>query len=144
MPNNTQYYEDMELGDEIGPLDKNVTLAGVEAFCRTWGNPPPNRFTDETIAIKDKLPGPIVPGIMSMAMMAQLFTDQSPSWVLKHLDVVFRQMVLHVPVVITAVVTDIRQEDSEYLLECDVHLVNREGDRLVGGKAIVSVPSNSI
>ena len=39
MPN----FEDVELGDEIGPMETEATDEGVEAFCRLWENPKPNR-----------------------------------------------------------------------------------------------------
>ncbi len=135
------YYGDVELGDEIGPLKKDITDEAVAAFCKVWGNPTPNRFTSDAEAKKARLPGPIVPGIMSMALMAQLFTHWSPNASLKHLDLVFRQPVTHKPVVIAAVVTDKREENGEYLVECDVYMSNEESGRLVGGKAIISLPN---
>ncbi|HZA24064.1 MAG TPA: MaoC family dehydratase, partial [Dehalococcoidia bacterium] len=69
------YFEDVELGDEIGSLEKVASDDDVTAFCELWGNPMPNRFTDQAIAEKARLPGPIVPGVMSMSLMAQLLTD---------------------------------------------------------------------
>ena len=142
-----RYYEEVELGDEIGPLERDITNETVAALCQVWGNPMPNRFTDEEMAKEVGLPGPIVPGVMSMAMMAQLLTHwcsaplASPNGVLKVLDVVFRQPVPHKPVVIAAVVTDKREEGGENLIECDVYMSNEESGRLVGGKAIISLPS---
>jgi acyl dehydratase len=142
-----QYYEDVELGDEIGPLQKDIRREAVADFCEVWDNPVPNRFTDEKAAKEVGLAGPIVPGAMSMALMAQLLTGWcsappgSPAGVLKHLDVVFRQPVPHRPVVIAALVTDKREEGGEYLVECDVYMSNEESGRLAGGKAIISLPS---
>ena len=52
---------DIELGDEIGPLVTEATDDGVASFCEVWGTPTPNRFTDRETAEKAKLPGPIVP-----------------------------------------------------------------------------------
>ena len=138
----SRYYEDIELGDEIGPMEKYITDEEVAAFCRLWGAPVPNRFTDEESATQVNLSWPIVPGIMSMAIMSQVFT----SWegvALKHLDVVFRQPVPHALVAITAIVTDKREEDGEHLAECDVYLSTEENGRLVGGKAIIVLPSHS-
>ena len=113
----------------------------MAAFCQVWGTPIPNRFTDEAIAKDDRLPGPIVPGIMGMAMMAQLFVRSWPNSTLKHLDVVFRQPVLHSLVTITAVVTDKREADGDHLVDCDVYLSNEESGRLIGGKAVVALPT---
>jgi hypothetical protein len=42
---------------------------------------------------------------------------------------------------VVALVTDKREEDGENLVECDIHLTNLDGDRLVGGKVILSLPT---
>jgi acyl dehydratase len=139
--NVVRYYEDVDLGDEIGPLHKDISEEAVATFCRVRGSPRPNRFLDEDEAKRVGLSGRIVPGIMSMAMMAQLLTDWSPTVSLKHLDVVFRQPVFHKPVVITAVVTDMRVDGGEHLVECDVILSTEDRGQMIGGKAILALPS---
>ena len=137
-------FEDVELGDEIGPMETEATDEGVEAFCRVWENRKPNRFTDSDSATKVGLAGPIVPGIMAMAIMTRLLTDWAGPGALKDLDVVFRQPVPHhKPLIVTATVTDTRQEDGENLVECDVMLTGSEGERYVGGKAIITLPSSA-
>jgi 3-hydroxybutyryl-CoA dehydratase len=137
-------FEEVELGDEIGPLQKVVADDDVIAFCQMWGNPGPNRFTDQATAEKSQLPGPIVPGVMSMALMAQLLTDWAGLESLKDLDLVFRQPVPHnKPLNIVATVTDTRQENGENLVECDVLMTGAEGQRYVGGTALVRLPANS-
>ncbi|MCE2404315.1 MAG: MaoC family dehydratase [Dehalococcoidia bacterium] len=138
----TRYYEEIEIGDEIGPVEKYITDEEVEAFCRLWGAPLPNRFTDEESAARVNLSWPIVPGIMSMAIMSQIFTAWEGA-ALKHLDVIFRQPVPHDLVAITAIVTDKREENDEYLAECDVYLSTEENGRLVGGKAVIGLASLS-
>jgi len=113
----------------------------VAAFCQMWGSPMPNRFTDQGEAEKARLPGPIVPGIMSMAMMAQLVTQWAGPAALRDLDLVFRQPVPHnMPLQVTATVIDTRQENGENLVECDMLLTSADGDRYVGGKAVVALP----
>ena len=141
---NQTYFEDVELGDEIGPLEKVATDEGVVDFCTLWGNPIPNRFTSEEEAAKAKLPGPIVPGVMSMSLMAQLITDWAGPDGLKDLDVVFRQPVPHNnPLIITGTINDTRQEDGENVVQCDVLMTGTEGERYIIGTALVSLPSRS-
>ena len=136
------YFEDVELGDEIGSLEKVASDDDVTAFCELWGNPMPNRFTDQAIAEKARLPGPIVPGVMSMSLMAQLLTDWAGPEAVKDLDLVFRQPVPHnKSLKISATVTDTRQEDGENLVECDILMTGAEGERYVGGTALLSLPS---
>lgn len=138
------YFEDVDLGDEVGPLVLEASDDGVLEFCRVWGNDAPSRFTDAEIAKRDRMPGPIVPGIMSMAIMARLFTDWAGPEALKDLDLVFRQPVPHnSPLSIAATITDTRQEGGENILECDVLMTGPEGQRYVGGKALVSLPSKA-
>ncbi len=135
-------FEDVELGDEIGPMETEATDAGVAAFCQVWENPLPNRFTDAESATKVGLPGPIVPGIMAMGIMTRLLTDWAGPGALRDLDVVFRQPVPHhKPLSVFATVTDTRQEEGENLVECDVMLTGAQGERYVGGKAILALPS---
>ena len=69
------YFDDIELGDEIGPVETVATDEGVASFCEIWNAPQPNRFTDLQAATDSGMPGLIVPGIMAMAMMGQLLTD---------------------------------------------------------------------
>ena len=140
-PGNTRDYDEVGIGDEIGPLERVISGESVLAFCKVWGSPMPNRFTDESTAKEVQLPGPIVPGIMSMALMAQLLTHWSPHGTLKRLDVLFRQPVLHGPVIISALVTDKREEGGEKLVECDIHMSNQDSGRLVGGTAVISLAS---
>lgn len=134
-------FKDVELGDQIGPLETEATDEGVISFCRVWDNPMPNRFTDSETAKKVGLPGPIVPGIMAMAIITRLLTDWAGPECLRDLDVVFRQPVPHhQPLTVSATITDTRQEDGQNLVECDVMLTGSQGERYVGGKAIVALP----
>ncbi len=134
----------MELGDEIGPLEIVATDEGVVSFCELWGSTMPSRFTDQAIAEEARLPGPIVPGIMSMALMSQLLTSWAGPEALRDLDLVFRQPVPHnEPLIITGTVTDTRQDNGENLVECDIVMTTGEGNQHVGGKAVVALAAKS-
>ena len=144
MTRSSLYFEDVDLGDEIGPLERVAKDQDVVDFCQLWGNPRPNRFTDQEIAEKARLPEPILPGIMSMALMAQLLTDWASPESLKDLDLVFRQPVPHnKPLRISATITDTRREDGENLVACDIFMTGAEGERYVGGTALLSLPSRT-
>ena len=136
------YIEDIELGAEIGPLETEATDERVLAFCNVWGQAKASRFTDQATAEKVGLPGPIVPGTMAMALVTRLLTSWAGPGSVKDLDVVFRQPVPHhQPLTISGTVTDTRQEDGENLVECDVMMTGAQGERYVGGKAVVALPS---
>ena len=134
------YFDEIELGDEIGPVEKVATDQAVVNFCAVWGVPTPNRFTDAETAADAGMPGLIVPGIMNMAIMAQLLTDWAGPGSIKDLDLVFRQPVPHNrPLTLTATITALREEDGENLVECDILMTGAEGERYVGGKAVVTL-----
>lgn len=136
-----RYFDDVEMGEELGPLETTATDASVREFCEVWGTGSANRFTDHEAARKEGLTGAIVPGIMSMALLSQLLTQWADGGSVKKLDVVFRQLVPHnIPLRIVGVVTDKNQVAGENLVECDVYLETGQSDRMVGGKATLSLP----
>ena len=142
MPTTMLYFEDVEMGDEFGPVERVVTDQQVTEFVEIRGmDRGPSRFTDPEVARHEGLPGPIVPGAMNVAMMSQLVTGWSPTVTLKKLDVVFRQVVPHnAPLILKGIVTDTNVVDGEPQLECDVIMENAEGARLVIGRAILVLP----
>jgi acyl dehydratase len=143
--NSQLYYEDVQIGDELGPLERIVHTAKVDAFLRLRGGfSNPNRFMNDAYARKEGLPGPIVPGSINIAMLSQLLTGWSPTVTLKKLDVVFRQVVLHnMPLRLRGIVTDKVVIDGEPQIACDVFMENEEGTPLLTGHATVVVPVRS-
>ena len=142
MPRPYPYFEDVALGDEIGALETVAADDDVVAFCELWGNEMPNRFTDRVAAETVRLSGPIVPGIMSMAIMTRLLANWAGPEAVKDLDLVFRQSIPHNrPLKISATITDTRQADGENLVECDILMTGADGERYVGGKAVLALPS---
>ena len=139
------YFEDVEIGDDIGPVDQIVNTEQVNEFVNIWGDVRgPSRFTDAEVAKQEGLPGPIVPGAMNIAMLSRLLTDWSPTVSLRTLDVVFRGMVPHnAPLKVQGIVTDANVVDGEARLDCDVFIENEEGTRLVIGKAIIVLPTKA-
>ena len=136
------YYEDAEVGDDIGPVERVVDAEQVGAFLRIRGGEVgPSRFTDDACARDEGLPGAIVPGGMNIAMASQLLTGWSPTVTLKKLEVVFRQVVLHGrPIQLKGVVTAKHVVDGEPRLECDVFIEDEEDTPLVIGHATVVLP----
>jgi acyl dehydratase len=136
------YYDDVEMGDEMGPLLKKPTLEQVKAFCRAYGVEEPNRFTDLKAAREEGVPHLIIPGVMSMAYLSQLVTDWAPNITLKRLDVIFRGPVHHeTDLHCKGLITDKEVRDGENCVECDLYIEDAEGTRFVTGKATVVVPS---
>jgi hypothetical protein len=139
------YGEDVEAGDEVGPLLKQPDLAQVQAFVAVWRGesaPSTSRFTDPEAARRDGLAGPILPGAMSMAFLAQLLTDWAgPGGRLASLDVNYRRPIQHDEELrCVGLITDTREEEDETLVRLDVFIEDPRGDRPTQGVAEVVLP----
>ena len=134
--------DDVDLGDEVGPVERIVTDDQVIEFTQVWGREEgPTRFTSREKAQSEGLPEAIVPGAMNIAVMSQLITGWSPTVKLKKLDVVFRSPVLHNrPLTLKGMITDKDIIDDDPTIECDITMENEEGTPYVIGKAVVSLP----
>jgi acyl dehydratase len=139
------YYEDVEIGDDIGPVERTVSREQIESFLRIRGmTPGPSRFTDDAYARKEGLPGAIVPGGMNIAMASQLLTGWSPTVDLKRLEVSFRKVVPHdTPIELKGIVTDKHIVDGEGRVECDVAIEDEDGASHVIGNATIVLPRRS-
>ena len=138
------YLEDVEIGDEVPTQERQVNMEDVRSFLLVWHGPQgleqPDRFNSEEQARKERLPGPIVPGIMSMALISRMITDWSPTVQLKSIDVIFRQVVSQgTEIKLYGVVTDKNEEREE--VEVDLYLEPLEGQPFVRGKAVLGLPS---
>ncbi len=138
-----RYYEDVEIGDELNPQERTITTESVVEFETTLGRGPgPRFFTDLQAAKREGMASVIVPGPMSMALMNQLLSNWADGGWVKKLDVVFRQTVPQNRLLrVRGVVTDKNHVDGERHVECDVYVETEEGDRLVGGQAIILLPT---
>ena len=136
------YFEDVEIGDDIGPQERVVDVDQVRRFLSVRGSTPvDSRFTSDAHAKSEGLAGAIVPGAMNITILSQLLTGWADTVRLRKLDVVFRGMVPHNrPLTLSGIITDKDVVDDEPRLECDVFLQNEEGTRLVIGNAIVVLP----
>ncbi len=139
------YFEDTELGDEIGPIILVITDEQVVNFCSLWGNPHPNRFTDQAEAEKVGLDAPIVPGIMSMAVVSRALTDWAGANTMSDLDLVFRGSVPHnQPLHVGFQISDTTQEDGINRVQCDITMTGPVPDRpYIIGTAQLTLPSRS-
>ena len=72
------YFEDVEPGYEVGPVVKMPTREQLDAFTTVWGSQT-GRFTSDEAAQKEGFSGVILPGNMSMALLAQVLTEWAGS-----------------------------------------------------------------
>ncbi|MBH35824.1 MAG: hypothetical protein CL898_02950 [Dehalococcoidia bacterium] len=137
------YFEDVEIGDDIGPIKRSVTDEDVIEFVSVREKEiTPSRFTSNEVANSEGMPEAIVPGPMNIALMSQILTDWSDTVCLLKIDVVFRQTVPHNnDLTFSGIVTDKDETGDSTKLECDVVMENSDGVKLVIGTGVIALPN---
>ena len=138
------YFEDVEPGYEVGPVVKNPTREQLDAFTTVWGSQT-GRFTSDEAAQKEGFSGVILPGNMSMALLAQVITDWAGSaGKLKRLECDFRRYVQPGDTLnCVGLVTDMETEGDENRVIMDVYIENQRGERALQGTALVLLPNKA-
>jgi acyl dehydratase len=135
-----EYFDDIEVGDELEELEICPTTADVIRYVKV-ARMESGRFTDDEYARQEGLPGAIIPGNMSLGFLSRMLTDIFPKGTLKSLTANFRATVPHnVPLICGGVVTEKQDKDGDHVIFCDVLLANEEGDRYVQGTATIALP----
>ncbi len=140
----TVHIEDVEIGDTVTPQLRRITMGEVKAFWEVLNGPGslerPSRFNSVEQAKKEGLPGPVIPGPMSVALISKTLTDWAPGVQLKLLDVILRQVVPQgTEFKIYGIVTD--KNEGEQQVEVDLYVEPLEGQPFIRGKAVLRVPS---
>jgi acyl dehydratase len=130
-------FEEVEEGDELPARDLFLEKAQVRAYARAAGQWAP-RFTDDEGARRERLPGMITPGNMSMGLLATLVEDWSGPGTLRRLGTTFRGLVLpDRSIRLCGTVT--QKDERARTAELDVWLETDEGERAVVGTATVAL-----
>jgi len=137
----TIYFEDVEEGDELPPIDMLLTKDFVRRYARTAGMDFP-RFTDDEGARKEGLPGMIAPGVLSMGLLARLISEWNPAAQITRIGTTFRSPVLpDCSIHLLGFVT--QKDDEQHTAECDIWMENDDGERWVVGTAAVTLPTKA-
>ncbi len=130
-------FEDVEMGDDLPEFKPDVSMESVRRFAKVSGMTT-GRFTDHEVAKKQGLPGAIVPGIMSQAMLAAIIHRWAPGCEITKIDTVFRA-----PIVVDSQPTCrsvVTHTDSESrTIEIDLVIVNEADETRVMGTATVQL-----
>ena len=127
----------MEFGEELPPLEPDVSLENVKRFVRAAGMSF-ERFTDHEAARREGLPGAIVPGIMSQGILAALIHRWAPGARILRIDTVFRA-----PILVgsrpraAGVITD--KDEAAGTVEIDLTIQNEAHESPVVGTATVAL-----
>jgi acyl dehydratase len=136
------YFEDVEPGDDVGPLVKEPTKEQIRDYV-SLSELRMSRFTSDQAAQGEGLRGIIVPGNMSMSFLSQLLTDWAgDQGRLTKLDVNFRRMVEPGDrLECKATVTDVETTEDQNLVTLDVYIENQKAERAIQGTAQVTLPN---
>lgn len=138
MPVNT--IADVQFGQELPKFKPDTSLQASSAFAHAigWANGP-GRFTDHDAARKEGLPGAMLPGVMSQALLVAMIHRWAPAAEIVKIDTVFRAPVMadqdHS---ITGVVTDMDSDAAT--VELDITVANEKAETRVFGTATVQLP----
>jgi hypothetical protein len=145
MNSKTLYFEDVDLGDEIGPVERIITDEQVIEFVKLREiefESGPSRFTSKEVAISQGLTEAIVPGAMNIALMSQLLTGWAENVCLLKIDVVFRKTVPHnTTLIFNGIVTGKNDDSGNNELECDITMQLQDGVKMVIGNSVISLPN---
>jgi acyl dehydratase len=134
-----QTFDDIEIGDELGPVTRTPTTEMVQRYAAAVGIKELRFFFDPEEARKNGLERPIVPGPMTAGFMTQLLKDSFPGWRLRSISTTFRTPALHgEPLSVWGTITQKEEQDGVATVHCDVVVENPRGDRVVVGTAVMS------
>ena len=137
-----RYFEDVESGDQLPLLKKEINLARMMAYgAATWDF---IRIHYDADYVRERgFKGPFVDGQMLGGFLAQQVQDWAgPGAFLRKLG--FRNRVMVYPgdsITCHGMVTGVREDGGESLVECDLWIENQDGDRVVEpANALVRLP----
>ncbi len=136
------YYEDVEEGTVIGPLEKEPTTQQLVKYAGASGDFYQIHY-DKDFALKNNLPGVILHGALKNAFLGQLMTDFAGAlgW-LRKLSVQYRGM--DQPgskVICKGRVAKKYIDGTDHLVECEIWLENAKGEKTTPGSATVILPA---
>ncbi len=131
-------FDQVEFGDELPSFTPDTGLENVRRFAKA-AQMMAKRFTDHEGARKEGLPGAMVPGVMSQAILTAMIHRWAPEAALVKIDTIFRAPVMvdeaHE---VNGVVTDLDEETKT--AEIDLTITNGAGETRVLGTATVRLP----
>jgi len=136
------FWEDVEEGTEITPLEKQPTTQQLVRWAGASGDFYQIHY-DKDFALGNALPGVIIHGALKSAWLGQLLGD----WVgedgsVRKYGCSYRGM--DVPgdtLACKGKVTKKYVEGNEHLVECEIWLENSKGEKTTPGTAVVVLPS---
>ena len=141
---NQIFYEEVQIGDTIGPLDKQVTTRQLVQYAGASGDYYEIHY-DKDFATQNELPGVIIHGALKNAFLAELITN----WIGKQgklLELTCQYRGMDVPndmLRCEGTVSGKSTEDSHSVIECDLWITNGKDEKTTFGSAKISLPTKT-
>jgi len=138
------YYEAVEQGMEIPPLEKHPSYTQLYLYSAVTRNPHRIHY-DQVFARSEDHPDVLVHGPLEGAFLAQLLTD----WIggdgfLKQFFYSNRGRAVPGDVLTCkGKVTEKYERDGQHCVACEIWMENQRGDAIVRGSAVVALPSRN-
>ena len=135
------YWEDVEEGTELPSLVKNPTTQQLVKYAGASGDYYQIHY-DKDFAKNNELDDVILHGALKNAFLGHLVTKwMGPEGDLKRLACQYRGMdIPGSPITAKGVVTRKYQEQGANLIDCEIWLENKDGEKTTPGSATVALP----
>lgn len=135
------YWDEVQEGTDLPPLVKNPTTQQLVKYAGASGDYYQIHY-DQGFAKNNGLDDVILHGALKNAFLGHLVTKwMGPEGDLKRLSCQYRGMdIPGNPVTAKAVVTRKYQEQGAHLVDCEIWLENKDGDKTTHGSATVALP----
>lgn len=134
-----RYFEDINVGDELPPVEKLPTEELCVKFFTREGKPPP---TPERIPVpREGFSGTIVPGMLKVSWLSKYVTDWAgPGSAFRTIRVSYKRPdTTGVPLTLAGRVVDKREEEAGNVVEVETVMLN-DGQPSVMGSVQVLLP----
>jgi len=138
------YFEDVEVGQEIPPLEEDPTTQQLVRYAGASGDFYQIHY-DKDFAMANGLPGVILHGALKNAFLGHLMTDfAGEHGTLKKLAVQYRGMDRPgSKIVCRGKITAKRVVNGDHLVDCEIWVENAKGEKTTPGTATVALPSRA-
>ena len=135
-----------QIGDEVGPLVKNMTQEAINLFEGSAGESGPSQFTDEETA-RETLgtTGTVASGRMSVAFALEMLRKHFGADVFNHTGMVDLRFLRPVrpgdTITFSGKIAETSREANGTKVSVDIQVQNQKGDTTGVGKGSAIVPS---
>ena len=135
------YWDDVQEGTELPAVVKNPTTQQLVKYAGASGDYYQIHY-DQGFAKNNELDGVILHGALKNAFLGHLVTKwMGPEGDLKRLACQYRGMVIPgTPITAKGVVTRKYQDQGANLVDCEIWLENKDGEKTTPGSATVALP----